>query len=34
VLDPNEEHLLRRLADLLNIPHRDFIASKLQVQNA
>lgn len=31
-LDVQEEHLLRRLADLLYIPHSDFIASKLQAE--
>lgn len=30
-LDPHEEHLLRRLSDLLHIPHSDFIATKLHV---
>ena len=33
-LDPNEEHLLRRLADLLYVPHRDFIAAKLEAEQA
>lgn len=28
-VDANEEHLLRRLADLLHVPHRDFIAAKM-----
>lgn len=28
-LDPLEEQLLRRLADLLYVPHRDYIATKL-----
>jgi uncharacterized tellurite resistance protein B-like protein len=28
-VDPHEEHLLRRLADLLHLPHRDYIAAKL-----
>lgn len=28
-LDPHEEHLLRRLADLLHVSHADFIRSKL-----
>lgn len=28
-LDPHEEHLLRRLADLLHVPHSDYIATKL-----
>jgi len=27
-LDKYEEHLLRRLADLLHVPHRDFIRTK------
>lgn len=31
-LDAQEEHLLRRLADLLYIPHGDFIATKLQIE--
>jgi uncharacterized tellurite resistance protein B-like protein len=29
MLDPKEELLIRRLADLLYVPHREFIASKL-----
>lgn len=28
VLDKYEEHLLRRLADLLHVPHQDFIRTK------
>lgn len=32
VLDKYEEHLVRHLAELLHIPHRDFIALKLKVQ--
>lgn len=28
-VDPHEEHLLRRLANLLHLPHRDYIAAKL-----
>lgn len=28
-LDPHEEHLIRRIADLLYIPHSQFIQSKL-----
>ncbi|MGB0956296.1 MAG: TerB family tellurite resistance protein [Panacagrimonas sp.] len=28
-LDPQEEHLLRRLADLLYVPHADFVREKL-----
>lgn len=30
-LDPYEEHLMRELADLLYLPHRDFIRAKLAV---
>ena len=30
-LDKYEEHLLRRLADLLHVPHRDFIRTKHSV---
>lgn len=30
-LDPQEEHLVRRLADLLHVPHKDFIREKLRV---
>lgn len=29
-LDAQEEHLLRKLADLLYVPHREFIATKLR----
>jgi uncharacterized tellurite resistance protein B-like protein len=29
-VDPHEEHLLRRLADLLHLSHADFIRGKLQ----
>lgn len=28
-IEPLEEHLLRRLADLLHLPHADFIRAKL-----
>lgn len=31
VLHHHEEHLLRRLADLLHLPHEDFIRLKLEV---
>lgn len=31
-LDVHEEHLLRKLADLLYVPHRDFIATKLRAE--
>jgi len=27
-LDKYEEHLLRRLAELLHVPHKDFIQTK------
>jgi uncharacterized tellurite resistance protein B-like protein len=27
-LDKHEEHLVRKVADLLHVPHRDFIAAK------
>lgn len=30
-LDPHEEHLMRELADLLYLPHREFIRAKLAV---
>ena len=30
-LDRHEEHIIRRIADLLHVPHREFIRSKLQV---
>ena len=32
-LDAQEEHLIRRIADLLYIPHSQFIQSKLAAQN-
>jgi len=28
-VDPHEEHLIRRLADLLHLPHADYIRAKL-----
>lgn len=31
-IDPHEEHLLRRLADLLHVPHADYIRAKLAAQ--
>lgn len=31
-LDPHEEHLLRRLADLLHVSHAEFIRRKLETQ--
>ena len=30
VVHKYEEHLIRRIADLLHVPHRDFIAAKLR----
>lgn len=29
---PNEEHLIRRIADLMHMPHSQFIQSKLSVK--
>jgi uncharacterized tellurite resistance protein B-like protein len=31
-IDAHEEHLLRKLADLLYIPHADYIRAKLAAQ--
>lgn len=31
-LDKHEEHLVRRIADLLYVPHSEFIRTKLKVQ--
>lgn len=33
-LDKHEEHLVRKIADLLYVPHRDFIETKLQARDA
>ena len=33
-IDANEEHLLRKLADLLYISHADFIRTKLETQES
>ncbi|WP_372860608.1 TerB family tellurite resistance protein [Spongiibacter sp.] len=30
-IDKYEEHLIRKIADLIYLPHRDFIRAKLQV---
>ncbi|AMK77089.1 MULTISPECIES: TerB family tellurite resistance protein [Methylomonas] len=30
-LDPQEEYLVRKIADLLGVPHADFILAKLRV---
>ncbi len=32
VLDKHEEHLVRRVADLVQVSHRDFIDAKLRVK--
>lgn len=34
VLDKYEEHLVRKIADLLYVSHRDFIAAKLRAKRA
>jgi len=31
-LDSYEEHMVRRIADLISVPHQDFIRTKLNVQ--
>lgn len=33
-LEKYEEALIRKIAELLYVPHKDFIAAKLRVQNA
>lgn len=33
-LDPHEEHIIRRIADLLYLPHSQFIQAKLKAQQA
>ncbi|WP_299879673.1 TerB family tellurite resistance protein [uncultured Cocleimonas sp.] len=32
VLDKHEDHVIRRIADLIHVSHSDFIASKLRIQ--
>ena len=32
-IDKYEEHMLRRIAELLHIPHREFIKTKLRVRD-
>ncbi|MDD9894524.1 MAG: TerB family tellurite resistance protein, partial [Gammaproteobacteria bacterium] len=32
-LDKYEEHLIRKIADLIYVSHSDFIKSKLKVRN-
>ncbi len=34
VANPYEEHLIRKLADLLYVDHRDYITAKLRARNA
>lgn len=34
VVHKYEEHLIRRIADLLHVPHRDFIAAKIRSGDA
>ena len=33
-LNAHEEHLIRRIADLLHVPHSAFISAKLRVQDS
>ncbi len=33
ILDKHEEYLVRRIADLVQVSHRDFIEAKLRVKN-
>jgi uncharacterized tellurite resistance protein B-like protein len=33
-LDKHEEHLVRKVANLLHVPHREFIAAKLRARTA
>jgi uncharacterized tellurite resistance protein B-like protein len=32
--DRHEEHLIRRIADLIHVPHREFIDAKLRARDA
>ncbi|MBX2807405.1 MAG: TerB family tellurite resistance protein [Cellvibrionaceae bacterium] len=34
ILDKYEEHIIRRIADLIHVSHRDFIRAKQQVRDA
>jgi uncharacterized tellurite resistance protein B-like protein len=34
VLDAHENHLMRRIADLLHVPHRAFIVAKLRAEES
>ncbi len=33
-LDPHEEHMIRKIADLIYVSHKDFIQTKHKIQNA
>ena len=33
-LDKHEEHVIRRIADLIHVSHSDFMKTKLKVQNS
>ena len=33
-LDKHEEHVIRRIADLIHVAHSDFMRTKLKVQNS
>lgn len=33
-LDLHEEHMVRKISELLYVPHKDFIAAKLRVQGS
>ena len=33
-LDALEEHMIRRIADLIYVPHRDFIQTKLKIERS
>jgi len=34
ILDKHEEHIVRRIADLIHLRHSDFIRSKLAIRDA
>jgi uncharacterized tellurite resistance protein B-like protein len=34
VLDKHEEHLVRKVADLLHVPHAEVVRTKLRIQDA
>jgi len=33
ILDKHEEYMVRKIADLIYVPHKDFIDAKLRVKN-